>query len=144
LRISRPVVLIVLILVFSSVWASGEGGEVKGEDSNRGLAAMTRGIWLSPEEIMELPMEGAAWEQLKEQADADAGMPDLSDQDQMNNVHVLAKALVFARTGTESYRTEVRSQLEDAIDTELGGRTLALGRELAAYVTNSGRGWSGA
>jgi hypothetical protein len=52
----------------------------------------------------------------------------------MNNVYVLAKALVYARTGEEKYRTEVIDQCMLAIDTELGGRTLALGRELAAYV----------
>jgi len=79
-------------------------------------------------------MKGAAWERLKFQADLPAGTPNLSDQEQMNNVYVLAKALVYARTGQEKYRAEVRSQLEKAINTELGGRTLALGRELAGYV----------
>ena len=81
-------------------------------------------------------MSGKAWEALKSAADGPAGTPLLSDQDQENNVLVLAKALVFARTGVEEYRTEVRSQCMAAIDTELGAgaRTLALGRELAAYV----------
>jgi hypothetical protein len=52
----------------------------------------------------------------------------------MNNVYVLAKALVYARTGVQRYRTEVRQNCMAAINTELGGETLALGRELAAYV----------
>jgi hypothetical protein len=52
----------------------------------------------------------------------------------MNNVHTLAKALVFARTGEPRYRDEVRHLCMAAIGTERGGRTLALGRELAAYV----------
>ncbi len=92
------------------------------------------GIWISHDEIMTLPMSGPAWDALKEQADQPAGTPDLSNQDQMNNVYVLAKALVYVRTGEETYRSEVRQACLDAIDTELGGRTLALGRELAAYV----------
>jgi alginate lyase len=92
------------------------------------------GIWISRQEIQALPMSGVAWNALKSQADQPAGTPDLSNQDQMNNVYVLAKALVHVRTGIESYRTEVRQSCMQAIDTELGGRTLALGRELAAYV----------
>jgi len=92
------------------------------------------GVWVSAAELAQLPMAGPAWQRSKAQADAPAGSPNLSDQEQMNNVWVLAKALVFARTGEEKYRVEVRSQLERAIDTEVGGRTLALGRELAAYV----------
>jgi hypothetical protein len=94
----------------------------------------SRGIWISRAEIMALPMSGPAWNALKAQANKSAGLPRLSDQDQSNNVHVLAKALVHVRTGTESYRTEVRQNCMAAIDTERGGRTLALGRELAAYV----------
>ena len=52
----------------------------------------------------------------------------------MNNVYVLAKALVYVRTGIASYRDTVVKDCMLAIGTETGGRTLALGRELAAYV----------
>jgi hypothetical protein len=92
------------------------------------------GIWISPANLASLPTSGSAWNNLKSEADSSAGTPDLSDQNQRNNVTVMAKALVFARTGEEKYRAEVRQQLEMAIGTEAGGRTLALGRELAAYV----------
>lgn len=98
------------------------------------IATASRGIWISRQEVQALPMSGPAWDALKAQADLPAGTPNVSDQDQMNNVYVLAKALVHVRTGIESYRTEVRQNCMQAIDTELGGRTLALGRELAAYV----------
>jgi Chitobiase/beta-hexosaminidase C-terminal domain/Alginate lyase len=92
------------------------------------------GMWISASELAALPMSGPAWTAVKNEADSPAGTPDLSDQDQRNNVTVLAKALVFARTGVESYRSEVRQQLQMAIGTEAGGRTLAFGRELMAYV----------
>lgn len=92
------------------------------------------GILISMEDLRSLPTSGPAWSNMKDEADRSAGTPNLSDQDQRNNVTVLAKAIVFARTGEESYRLEVRQQLGMAIDTELGGRTLALGRELLAYV----------
>lgn len=93
-----------------------------------------RGIWISHEEIQRLPMSGPAWDALLNQANVSAGVPNVSDQNQDNNVYVLAKALVYVRTGDERYRTEVRSNCMAAVDTELGGRTLALGRELLAYV----------
>jgi hypothetical protein len=94
----------------------------------------TGGIWISKAELASKPTSGSAWRRLKDAADRDAGVPNIKDQQQMNNVYVLAKALVYARTGRESYRTEVRAQCMAAIGTEVGGRTLALGRELAAYV----------
>lgn len=92
------------------------------------------GIWLSRAELATRPTSGSAWNRLKAQADLPAGIPDLSNQDQMNNLYVLAKALVYARTGEARYRDEVRAQCMAAIGTESDGRTLALGRELAAYV----------
>ena len=98
------------------------------------LLAQSAGIWISPSEIAQLPMSGSAWNNVKSEADKSTGNPDLSDQDDDTNVRVLAKALFYVRTGTQSYRTDVINACMDAIGTESGGRTLALGRELGAYV----------
>lgn len=92
------------------------------------------GIWISGDELARLPTIGAAWRQLKAAADQDPGEPDLGDQDQMNDVYVLAKALVYARTGERRYRDEVIDHVMRAMGTEDGGQTLALGRNLVAYV----------
>lgn len=92
------------------------------------------GIWISRAEIVALKMSGAAWDNLKANADQAAGTPKLSNQDDPCNVKVMAKALVHARTGLEKYRTEVIAACLAAMGTEKGGRTLALGRELIAYV----------
>lgn len=93
-------------------------------------------IWVSKEALKKLPTSGAAWTQLKKRADEAAGTPNLSDQDSEVGITILAKALVFARTGQEQYRSEVKAALEVITfgNTEEGGRTLALGRGLAAYV----------
>lgn len=99
-----------------------------------GPAWAGKGIWIGAEQIAALPTSGAAWENLRAEADEPTGTPDLSNQDDDVNVRVLAKALVFARTGDARYRTEVIDACRRAIGTEDGGRTLALGRELAAYV----------
>jgi myo-inositol-hexaphosphate 3-phosphohydrolase len=94
------------------------------------------GLWISREEVLRLPMSGAAWSQLKSAADRALDAPDLSDQDDGANVQVMAKALAFARTGDGRYRNDVIAALRTITtgNTEDGGRTLALGRELAAYV----------
>ena len=92
------------------------------------------GIWISGDELARLPTIGAAWRQLKAAADQDPGEPDLSDQDQMNDVYVLAKALAYARIGERRYRDEVIDHIMRAMGTEDGGQTLALGRNLVAYV----------
>lgn len=92
------------------------------------------GIWISNERIQSLPMSGSAWNNVLSAASQSTLSPDLSNQDDPVNVAVMAKALVYARTGDESYRTEVVAACMAAIGTETGGRTLALGRELLAYV----------
>jgi hypothetical protein len=93
------------------------------------------GIWISQDELMALPTSGTAWNNLKAEADGSCGSPDLSNQDQRNNVCILAKALVFGRTGQASYRSDVVSALTAIVNSgTYNGRALALGRELAAYV----------
>lgn len=91
-------------------------------------------IWISREEIQAIPMSGAAWSALKSKADSYAGTPNLSDQNDDCDVVVLAKAIAHARTGVETYRTQVRQSCMAAIDTEVGGEALALARNLAPYV----------
>jgi hypothetical protein len=84
---------------------------------------------------MALPTSGAAWNNLKSVAGSNCGTVDLADQDQYNNVCIMAKALVFARVGGSAYRTAVLAALRSvATAPTYSGRALALGRELAAYV----------
>lgn len=98
---------------------------------------MSKEIFVSNAHIMSLPMSGSSWTAMKSYADKAPMTPDLSDQEDPENVRVLARALVFARTGTASYRTKVIDACTKAIGTESGGRTLAFGRELAAYVISA-------
>lgn len=95
------------------------------------------GIWISKKELAQLPTQGPAWNALKKAADYDPGKPDIKDQNEKTDVYVLAKALVYARTGDQKYRAEVMNSLALAVGTEKGGRTLALGRNLAAYVISA-------
>ncbi len=100
------------------------------------IMAPTIGMWLSAAEIAALPTTGAAWDSLKAMADQSTGTPTLRDQDSNVNLRVMAKALVYARTGQIAYRNEVAAALQIIAtnNTENGGRTLALGRELVAYI----------
>jgi hypothetical protein len=91
-------------------------------------------IWISPSEIAKLPSKGPAWENLKKHADHWLPKPNLSDQDDKTNVLVMAKALVFVKTGRQIYRQAVIRACMNAINTENDGTTLAFGRELMAYV----------
>lgn len=92
------------------------------------------GIWISQDELARLPTSGAAWEHLKAAADRELREPKIRNKDEENNIYLLAKALVYARTGDEAYREEIIDNLMDAIGTEDGGRTLSLARNLLAYV----------
>lgn len=91
-------------------------------------------LWLAPKEIAKLPTSGPAWNNLFAAAQHDTSNPDLSDQDDSTDVYVLAKALVYARTGEISYRQQVVQAIQAAIGTEAGARTLAIGRNLPALI----------
>ncbi len=97
-------------------------------------ADATNGLWRSRAELAELPTTGAAWERLKSTADADLGKANIANQNSRHDTNTLAAALVYARTDQEPYRKKARDGIAEAIGTERGGRTLALGRNLPAYV----------
>ncbi len=96
------------------------------------------GIWIGRTALARLPTSGPAWQNLLSEANGSCGTPDLSDQNQTNNVCIMAKALVFARTGEVRYRADVVDALRRIVNAPTyRGRALALGRELAAYVISA-------
>jgi len=97
-------------------------------------SAATDTILMSRSELLSRPTSGAAWTSLKARADSAIGTPDISNQDESADVTTLAKGLVYARIGGAGYRADVISALKRAVGTEVGGRTLALGRNLPGYV----------
>jgi hypothetical protein len=84
--------------------------------------------------LMALPTSGTAWSALKARADLAAGSPNLSNQDDPNDVTALAKALVYARTGDTRYRDQVVSMLKGAVGTEYPGDALGIARGVAPLV----------
>src|SRR5690606_30048423 len=86
-------------------------------DSPRAVAPY-RGIWLAQQELEQLPMSGAAWENLLAAADQPLPGPDIADQDDMSDVYLLARALVYARTGNPRYREAVLDGIEAVMGTE--------------------------
>ena len=97
-------------------------------------SAQGNGIWISVNEVNQLPMSGSAWNNVKSDADSNFGSPNLADQDTRHNIRTMAAALVYARTGQDSYRSKAGNAIMSAIGTETGARSLAIGRNLAAYV----------
>jgi len=94
----------------------------------------SNGIWISPGMLRRLPTMGAAWERLLADAEADPGSADVADQDSGHDVATLAAALACARTDRPELCDKARSGVVSAIGTEHGGRWLAVGRNLTAYV----------
>jgi hypothetical protein len=96
---------------------------------------LAAGIWADRSSLARLDTTGTAWQALRKEAAGDCGRVDLSDQRSSANVCVLAKALVFARTGAVAYRDDVRGAAAEIVAAPAyHGRALAMGRELAAYV----------
>jgi hypothetical protein len=93
-------------------------------------------IWLSATEIAVLPVSGAAWNNVLNAAQRNTSQPNISDQNDQTDVDVLAKALVYARTGDSRYRNEVVASIMAAIGSEGDTTTgiLAVGRNTMPYV----------
>ncbi len=91
------------------------------------------GILISRNEIMSLPTSGSAWNNIVSWANQNTS-PDISNQDNQADAVAVAAALVCVRQSSASHCSKARSYVMDAIGTEAGGRTLALGRNLAGYI----------
>jgi hypothetical protein len=105
-----------------------------GETLHPRARPVDKGIWISRAELAALPMSGGAWRHLRQVADGDLGKPDVANQNSTHDVTTLAVALVYARTGKARYREKAVDAIRSAMGTEDGARTLAVGRNLAAYV----------
>lgn len=91
-------------------------------------------IWLTDAELAALPVEGAAWAAVKAAADGLSGVGDLDNQDEKVGERTLAAALVARRLDSSSHADRAARVLDTVPGSENGGRTLALGRNLCAYV----------
>ena len=93
-------------------------------------------IYISQTELAQLPITGPAWDALKLAADSPLEDPPNLSARNKEGVQVLAKALVYARTGQDSYRQEVLAALTQVIGTE-GGDALATFRALGTYTVSA-------
>lgn len=93
-----------------------------------------RNIWLSRAELNSLPTSGTAWNNVVSAANTSWGSPDISNQDSQHDTYVLAGALYAARLNNDAMRTKTANAIMSAIETENGGRVLALARNLPGYV----------
>jgi len=100
--------------------------------------AETKGIWISPAELANLPVSGSAWNRLKATADEGlAAAPNIVGRDSDHDVKIFAAALVYARTGIIGYRRKVADAVTDVIGSARAGRrglATLLGRNLNCYV----------
>lgn len=107
--------------------------------------SQSAGIWISPAEIAALPTSGRGWEAVLSWAQQSSSSPNISDQNDQTDAVVVAKALVYVRTGDTAYREQVVAAIRQAMGTEDGGKSLPLSRNLAGYVIAAGLvGLSGA
>lgn len=106
-----------------------------GQTTSTPSPSVDTGIWIGPTDVAALPTNGPAWDNLSSAAQGSCGTVDLADQEQTHNVCIMAKALVFARTGDDAYGADVLAALRAIVAAPpYDGRALSLGRELGAYV----------
>ena len=86
------------------------------------LPPVAEGIWISAAELAGLPTSGKAWSEMKAAADGDFGEPNVAALSGDHDVNTLAAALVYARTGDESYRQRTAEAIHAVFGTEYSGR----------------------
>lgn len=99
--------------------------------------SLAGGILISIAKINSLPAAGPAWDNVVTWADTAVGDLDPFNQNSNSDIVVLAAALVYARTGTVSYRTKVKDALLNLGSTEVPSpvaEVLGLCRNIGTYV----------
>src|SRR3989344_1626725 len=98
------------------------------------------GMWISKQEILQLPTSGSAWTNLKSAAYSSWGAPDLKNQDNKYGLKVLAGALVYVRTGDLSLRTKTKDgiiaakrTIDEPIEYQAGFTALSITRQDGTY-----------
>ena len=114
----------------NALYSNVAGGSTTGVTTSQQTASS--GIWVDRAELMQRPTSGPDWDRLVSDAASDPGNADIADQDSEHDTHTLAAAIVCVRNG--QYCAKARQGVLDAIGTESGGRWLAVGRNLGAYV----------
>ncbi len=93
------------------------------------------GLWSSSEELASAPISGAAWDAVYNAANQSFYPPVVDNQDSDDNIQCLAAAIVYARTGNQTYKNEVVDACEYlATHGAPMDRTLAWAREVGAYA----------
>lgn len=125
--VATAVALVVCLLGMLPVPAAGAAAVV---------ADGSHGIWMPVERLQALPMAGPAWTRLKAAADGSLGTADIANLNSNHDVNTLAVALVYVRTGDESYRRKVADAIAAAMASEKPGKygALARARNIVGYV----------
>jgi hypothetical protein len=95
--------------------------------------SQSQGIWISRDEIMQLPTSGAAWEAVLRVAKHDFGRAK-GGHDDPHDVYTLAQALAAVRLNDDDLRAQVAENVLSAIGSENNGNVLSLARNLIGYV----------
>jgi hypothetical protein len=94
------------------------------------------GVWISQQEIMNLPVSGAAWDQVAAWAAKPIGTPTLNNQDSDQDGIALAKAYTCARVG--QHCADLIAALNSLSSHAPGGdRSLAWGRNLPMWIISA-------
>ncbi len=127
--------LLLAILALAAVFVTSTlAAPATAADSLDPAFGSTRNIWIDRDVLRSLPTSGGAWDDLARDALGSWGSPLIADQNSKHDTLTLAGALYAVRVNDLGMRNKVVAAIEGAVGTEQGGTTLALARNLTAYV----------
>ena len=126
MRLRGIIPLLAILMVGATIMVS--------QPDSAGATNPYRSLWLSQSELNALPTSGPAWDALVNEAEGRFDAADIANNESDHDTQTFAAALVAARTGDPAMRQKVVDALSAMMGTERGGDTLALGRNLVAYV----------
>lgn len=94
------------------------------------------GVWITQEQIMQLPMSGTAWNNLVSVASGSLGTVDLSDNNSDHDTRLLALAYYAVRTSNVSLKNRVASEI-DTVKNSPKARALEFCRNITSYIISA-------
>jgi hypothetical protein len=128
---TAAIIMLTAALVVGDIVANNIDNEASAVSSEFGTS---QNLWISRDVLTALPTSGEPWDRLVADATGNWGSANIADQNSHHDVYTLAGALYAVRMNDTGMRNKVVTEIESAVGTEVGGRTLALARNLTGYV----------
>lgn len=131
--IRRSLIALVPLVALVTGCVAGDDDAAEEVATSDDAVTSATGVWISPAEIMALPVTGAPWDRVRSAANGLSGSANLADNNSNHDVNTLAAAYVAVRTGDAAMRAKTIRNIETVYASGYA-RVLEMSRNIQSYV----------